>query len=295
MVEAELETVAGTRLDELIDLRTVRHAIEQLRITTVDVDVVAEMSVAGRQRLSSILKRQPGSLGHLLGGDATRRLEGFFAARRELPPYVDEIVTAIVEQKFVEQLLTDVIFTAIAAFYRKVNPLFGGMATRMLEDQIKGFIRLFMPTLQQQVVDFATSHDNQRALLELVSAVMQQLFKEPLATFGKVLAGVDPEQSRAVSRELAGSRSLFELGQHIALEVAADFFDRYGAKRVRDLVDLEGHAVWLAEQLDDLFVTLLERPAVAAFVTAELATLVGSTPPDEPERPARGPGRKKAG
>jgi hypothetical protein len=57
----------------------------------------------------------------------------------------------------------------------------------MLQDQIKGFIGLFMPTLQRQAVAFVTSRGNQTLVIDLLRATARQLLAEPLSRYAIAL------------------------------------------------------------------------------------------------------------
>jgi hypothetical protein len=92
----------------------------------------------------------------------------------ERSSHTEEFVGDIMRQEFVRRLFTDSIFTSIVSFNQRINPFFGGLTMRVLEDQITGFIRLFMPMLIEQATAFAVSKDNQRIALDFAR---QELFR----------------------------------------------------------------------------------------------------------------------
>ncbi|HYD49294.1 MAG TPA: hypothetical protein VEB21_13140 [Terriglobales bacterium] len=268
LVVDEIEAIAATPLEQLIGRATVRAAIEQFDIELIDIELLTSVTLQQRQHLAARLQRRSDSFADLLGESGLEEIERVLESAREVPPYVEELVTTILEHEFVQRLLTDLIYTAIAAFYRKVNPLFGGMATRMLEEQIKGFIRLFMPTLQQQAVGFATSKANQRALLDFAAALVRQLLEEPMATYGKVLGGGDARQLARLIEKVVTAPELDRLAQQLALDACDDVFERYGKSKVGKLIDLEARSHWLAAQIDRLVSEALQRPAIISFIAA---------------------------
>lgn len=270
LVVDEVEAISAVRLNDFVDRTTVRAVIEHLDATLIDANVLAEVVVRARRRLTARLRKHPGSLGHLVGREAVKEIESLFHGREELPPYVEDLIHAVLEHEFVQQLLTEVIYTAIAGFNRKVNPLFGGLATRALEDQIKGFIRLFMPTLQQQAVSFATSETNQRALHEVARTLVSQLLEEKLSTYARVLAAGDERRIRALVRKAMHARELNQLARQLALDVCDEIFEHYGDTRIGDLIDLTPQVHWLADRAEELLRAILSRPAVATFLQNQL-------------------------
>src|SRR5215468_6002276 len=53
--------------------------------------------------------------------------------------------------------LLELLDPALVSFYRRVDPLFGGLGVRVLEPQIKSFIGYFMPMVQGRVAAFAAA------------------------------------------------------------------------------------------------------------------------------------------
>jgi hypothetical protein len=168
-------------------------------------------------------------------------------------------------------LFTDIIFTSIVSFYQKVNPLFGALTMRVLEDQIKGFIRLFMPMLQQQATAFAVSKENQRILLDFARAIVRQLLNEPLRHYAGMVSSGQRTKAEVFIRKAVGNAKLDSQIRKVALAAWDDLYAAIQNKTVGDLLRLEEHAGWLAARCVEVILPALSRPHILRFVAAEIA------------------------
>ena len=164
-IAAELRAVGRLRVGQMLDPRIVRDVIRHWDVRVADQAALAEVVIAANRRGGRRLAAHRESLVDLLDPTFVAELERVIDAGLELTGRGRGFLTALIEREFVRGLFTDLIFTALVAFQRRANPLFGGLAVRALEDQIKRFIGLFMPMLQKQAVAFALDRANQRAVL----------------------------------------------------------------------------------------------------------------------------------
>ena len=179
-IAAELRAVGRLRVGQMLDPRIVRDVIRHWDVRVADQAALAEVVIAANRRGGRRLAAHRESLVDLLDPTFVAELERVIDAGLELTGRGRGFLTALIEREFVRGLFTDLIFTALVAFQRRANPLFGGLAVRALEDQIKGFIGLFMPMLQKQAVAFALDRANQRAVLDLTRAVARHLLAMPI-------------------------------------------------------------------------------------------------------------------
>jgi len=270
VIAAGLRDLAKRRVHDVVDVAAVRRSIQNWDFAGIDRDVVADFLVAAERHFTERLKRDRRSLLTILGPELAPDVEALLTEDGHLPPFVDDFVAGMIEQEFVRKLLTDLIFTAIAAFNRKVNPIFGAVTTHMLEDQIKGFIRLFMPTLQRQAVAFATSSTNQRLVLEFSRAFVRQLLEEPVSHYAELQS---PAQRRRAEALLRKGLGLEEADAALRRAAANAWDDLYGSLKQRtigDIMDVTSRA----DDATDLVVAglrlLFERDEVARFLVDEL-------------------------
>jgi len=270
LVSGQLDHLGRTKVESLVDAVAVRRAIRQWKIGTAQRRAFAEALIAAGRRLQGELKRQRRSLRDVLGPDLASDVESILEAETSLPPNVEKFAADLMEQEFVRRLLTDLVFTAIATFYRRVNPLFGAVTTHMLEDQIKGFIGLFMPTLQRQAMAFVISRANQRAALDLGRAIVRQLLAEPLSRHADVLSSGSRRQAEALLRKVLHTGTFDATIRRVVVVAWEDLYARVRTKTIAELIDLRQPTDWAAERIPDALATLLARPDVARLIADEM-------------------------
>ncbi len=274
----ELRALARERIRDVVDAELVRTLIDELDTRVIDRAIVADLVVAGNRRIGARLARGKQSLLDLLD----RRLVADIAATLEgetaLSPRAQEFVSSLMRREFVGSLLADVIYTAFVSFQGRVNPLFGAFATRALENQIKGFIRLVMPMLQAQATAFAVDRRNQRIALDFAAAVARQLLEVPLARYAAMAASGGGKTAEVLIRKAVKNTQLSALTRQAARAVWDDLYGAIRSKRVGDLLRLEEHADWLAARCVEVIRPALARPHVLRFIAAEMA-LAGAAAP----------------
>lgn len=269
-VGAELRDLAPRRVADLVDATAVRRALRQLELGRIDREVLGDFLIAMERHFTLRLRRDRRSLFAVLGPELAPDVEALLAADGHLPPFADDLVAGMLDQELVNKLLTDLVFTAIGAFNRRVNPIFGAVTTHMLEDQIKGFIRLFMPTLQRQAVAFATSRTNQRLLVEFSRAFVRQLFEQPVAAYADLPSPTQRRRAEALLRKALRTKKADAALRQAALDAWDNLYRNVAQRTVAELIDVTRYA----EALTDLAVTslqrLLDRDELASFLAAEL-------------------------
>jgi hypothetical protein len=284
-IAAELRALASRRVGEVIDAELVRELIRQWDARIVEREVFAEVAIATNRRAARRLGARRESLLDLLDRQLVADLEAAIDARLELGNRGRDFIAALMEREFVRGLFTDVIFTALVSFQRRANPLFGALAVRALEDQIKAFIGLFMPMLQAQATAFAIDPANQRAVLDFARAVARQLLELPIGRWAALAAGGGAESVESLVRQAAANSRLAELARRAALLAWDDLFAELRQRRIGELLRVEQHAAWLAERCVEMLVPLLARPGIVALIAAEAAAA--------PAAPAPAPTRRR--
>lgn len=270
VVAREIAALSTERVRDVIDPERVRKMIHESDRRFLDGDVVVDLVIEGNRSAANTLKKRGQSVLGLLDAQLVAGIEALLAEDISISRHAEEFVATLMRQEFVRRLFTDIIFTSIVSFYDKVNPLFGGVAMRALEDQIKAFIRLFMPMLEQQATAFAVSKENQRILIAFGRAMVRQLLDEPLPHYAGMISSGQRRKARALIRKAVENASLASLVRDITLAVWDDLYASIRNKRIRDLVQLEQHADWLAEQTAAVIIPTLSRPHIARFMASEI-------------------------
>ena len=269
MFAGELRALANEPFKGLIDTKQVRRAIREFDRHVLHADAVAEAVIEIQRRGSARLDRQGRTARDLLGPSLSRHIESLLTQPTEPSKELEALLRQLVQQEFVTSLLTDLVFTAISTFYQRVNPLFGAFTMRTMEDQIKTFIRRYMPMLQDRVTAFALSTDNQHAAHQLSRAIAQQVLSQSLADYAAMVSPRQRKQLEAIVREALSSREIDALGRQLTLALFDDVYAVLRNQKVGDLFRLHQQAQPIAEHIAAAAIPLLSRPGFVRFFSQE--------------------------
>jgi hypothetical protein len=275
LITRDLGALSQERVGDVIDRDVVRRIIQEWDSKIINEQLVADLVIAASGRVATRMKKRDASLRATIDPPLAADIEALLQQRMQLSRRAEDLVAAIMRQEFVRRLFGDIIFTSIVAFHEKANPLFGGIAVRLMQEQIKGFIDLFMPMLQKQAIAFAVTKENQRILLGFVRAIIRHLLDAPLAGYAEIVSSWQKRRVGALVRkalaDAARSEKLEQLIREMTLTVWDGVYRDIRDKRVGDVLRLEGHVGWLAQRCVDAIMPILSRPATVQFVAAEFA------------------------
>ena len=281
-LELEILALADERIEDLVDANDARKFIERSE-ELVHHERIGEFVVAVARRVRRDLHARSESPWELLDEELAAQVDAMLDADVTLSAEAEDLVARMMRQELIQDLFTNVIHTAIVSFNKRVNPLFGGLASAMLEDQIKGFIRFFIPMVLDQATSFVVADRNQELFSDFARSLVRELLDEPIPNLLDLVSTDEERDQEKLAKTLAGSARVRELGRQFAL---AAFDEVYAASRKRKLgevVRLEEHAGWLAQQIAPTITTALERPHLHAF----LAATFGGAPSDAPAQPEK--------
>lgn len=273
LFEQQLNLLGQRRVKDVVPAAAVRRRLQQWTKEAFADDAFADILIETNRRLDGRLRRERRSLREFLGGAVSDDLDSLLDSTTTLPASAQGLVEGLMREEFVRRMLTDLIFTAIEGFNRRVNPLFGAMTTRMLEDQIKSFIGLFMPTLQRQAIAFAGNRANQKLALDLLRTVVRSAGAEPLSRYSLDLPEGARDRVEQALRRALRSRSVAATAAAAVAAAWDDVYAQIGKRRLAELVDVKRLAAGLASGTAN---TLAALPALAEFVAAELAAARGA-------------------
>ncbi|MBI1818023.1 MAG: hypothetical protein HYR72_23840 [Deltaproteobacteria bacterium] len=277
-VADELRSLAGERIEDVLDGKLVRAIIADWDTRMVNREFVADLLIENTRRAGRRLARQNESLLDLLDAEMVADIDQLLSELAELPPSAEDLIAKMMQQEFVRRLLTDVIYSAIVNFYEKANPLFGALTARVLEEQIKGFIRLFMPMLQKQATAFAVNKQNQRLVLDFARTIIRQLLNEPLRHFAATAMPTQRRKTEAFVHKALGNPNVGALLREVALATWDDLYESIRHKRVGELLQIEAHSAWLADRCVEVILPALARPGILQLLGAEIGLAAGGKP-----------------
>lgn len=271
VIRTELRAFAAEPIKDVLDARRVHRLLSDWDGAMVNQAVLADLAVHGYRRFQRRVQHRRESILEVLDTPLVAEIDALLEEDLELSADIEEFVATLMRQEFMRRLFTDIIFTSIASFYRRVNPLFGALTTRVLEEQIKSFIRLFLPAIQRQATAFALSEENQRILLDFTRSIVRQLLEEPLGQYAAMVSPRQQQKTEALIRTAVGNARL-DAAVRTAMSAAwDDMYKTIGHRPVGEVVRLKEHSAWFAEQIVEMVLPALARPRVIRFVAAEMA------------------------
>lgn len=276
-LRSEIAILGKEPIKNVVDARKVRKAIEEWDSSIFDHKKLADLIVHLGRRAEAKTRRQRKSLIEILDPDLVAGINSVLEADVALSENVEDLIAEILRQEFVHNLFVEIIHTSIVSFNKRVNPIFGGLTSSMLEGQIKSFIRMFMPMIQEQAVAFAISKSNQRIFLDFSRSIVCLFLDVPLASFASMVSAQQRRQVEKLIKKAIGDAKLESLGRQLAISVWDDLYVNISKRKVGDFINVEQHASRLADRLADLVLTALTRPAIIDLVAEET---LGSQIPD---------------
>lgn len=179
LVRDEIADAGSERLRDLVDERQVRAAISGWDTDSLKAPQVARAAVRVAGRVEKRLRKQRRSIEDVAGAEVMDELHALLDAELPNPQALEEILAHTLRQEFVRKLFAELIHSAILAFNKRVNPIFSSFTASMLDDQIRSFIALGMPMLQEQAVAFALSRANQTFVVDLARSLIRAVLAEP--------------------------------------------------------------------------------------------------------------------
>jgi hypothetical protein len=274
LVEAlrlEIETLAATPVGKVIDRRAVSKALVARASKLADRAAIADLVVQVSGLLARKLSERGSSLIGLLDDDLAARIESILAEDLVLSKPMEHFIGDMMGQEFVQGLFTDIIYTSIVSFNQRVNPLFGRMTMMALEDQLKGFIGIFMPMVQKEAVAFATSRANQAVFFDFMRAMIRHLLNQPISGITSTVSSKQRKKGEEFIRQAIGNAGVESLVGDMAVAMWEGLYGQIKNRKVGDLFHLTEHATWLAERGADLILPMLARPSMVHFAGLELA------------------------
>jgi len=286
-IEAELTHLATVPFGELIERKPIADLIDAWQPTPAERKQLAKLVLVGGDAVRDELRRHPASPRDLLGPQARIHIEALLLDTEGGAG--EDFVADLMQQEFARQLFTEIVFTSIVSFNKKVNPLFGSFAMRAMEDQIKGFIRLFMPMIQTQAAAFA--RENRGALHELVTQMSNEALARPLREHLPPPTQARRAAAAALVQHALDNDDLGALAKQAAQAAWNSIHAAVRDEPLGKLLPLARHAAAIATQGTDLLLVLLRHTPILQWLEDEMNRSKGDDGVAPPRKPVS---RRKA-
>lgn len=266
-LERELRHIASLAVRDIVDAKLVHGLIDDFDVTAIDQKRLIELILAASGGVGEVVRESRRSAHDLLGPQAAKEIEILLSDTGELSGDAEDFVADLMQQEFTRRLFTEIIFTSIVSFYKKVNPLFGGFAMRAMEDQIKGFIRLFMPMIQNQAAAFAV--ENQAALRDLIRTMLDEALQRPIREHFPAPSAKRKAAGTALLRQALNSSPLEALSRSAAHAVWESIYSATATLTLGELLDLDKRAPHLAARGVDMILPFLTHAPILELIASE--------------------------
>jgi hypothetical protein len=269
LIAREITALADQQFKDVVDVRMV-HAFIERADELLAVDAVTALLVGMRATARKRARQTKRSLGGMLGAQLVGEIESALADATNLTSQAEGFIAQMMERELAQSLMTDLIYTAIVSFNRRVNPIFGNLALMAVDTQVKGFIRMLMPMLQRQATAFLVDRKNHVLFADFARAAARQVLSQPLAQLSALLDRGSDAEAEALITKVARNAHVRRLVRDGTRMLADAAFAHLSRQRIGDVVLLDDNIDWLAERISAPLLALLRRPRVAAFVQSEM-------------------------
>ena len=268
LIARELGALADQKFKDVVDVRVVHDLIERAD-ELLAVEAMSALAVGVRAAARKRARQTKRSLGGILGAQLVGDVESALADMTNLSSQAEDFIAQMMERELVQSLMTDLVYTAIVSFNRKVNPL-GNLALMAIDAQVKSFIRMLMPMLQRQATAFLVDRKNHALFADFARAAARQVLNEPVAGLSDLFDRASDADAEAAISKIARNPQIRRLVRDAARMVIDAVFTHLGRQRVGNVLLLDDNIDWLAQRISAPLLALLRRPHVAAFVQGEM-------------------------
>lgn len=283
LIAQELRALADQKFKDVVDARLVHELIERSH-DLLAIDAVSALAVSLRATARRRVRKTKRSLRGILGAQFATDVEAALDDVTNLTRHAEDFIERMMQRELVQSLMTDLVYTAIVSFNRRVNPLFGNLALMAIDAQIKSFIRIFMPMLQRQATAFLIDRKNHELFADFARGVARQILDEPLPALLELFDRGTEDEAEAFINKTARNPHIRRFVREVALTLSDAALHEIGGKRIGSVLLLDENRDWLAKQLTAPLLAALARPHTAAFVGREIDRVAASAAPAKAPR-----------
>lgn len=265
-----LHELSEKKVAQLVDYKSIRKIVEEADGDLIDPDITTEWITLTLETVEKTLCLKNQSLANLVDPKLITSLENILSEGIVFSKHSEVFLARIMEQEFIRHLFIDLIHLSIVAFYKKVNPIFGGLTMQILEKQIKGFIGIFIPYVQKKATEFIIASHNQGIFLDFARSVLNMLLHEPFSHYVGMLSPSQKKKLAGLIREGVKDATLREATKHLTLTVVDSLYKAFEDKKIGDMISLKKQGGWLADKAANLLIPTLSLPVFCDFLAKEV-------------------------
>jgi hypothetical protein len=267
----DMTELSKMRLGDVVDDKIVRRMIREFEFDIFDQKEMTQLVLSQYYATTNFLKKKNFPVSQLLDAKTIRSIEKVVDENVIHPKQFEKILKKIMEQEFIGKFFTDMVHLSIVSFYKKVNPIFGGITVSLLEKQIKGFIGLFIPLVQERATAFVVSPENQALLIQFCRNIFLMMLDEPMGRFVTTPSVKKKKQIETLLREGQVTQEAVLITRQGLLIVFDECYKTLSKKRLKDLFNLNPKNLnWLASNIVEIALPQLQRAHVQEFFVKEI-------------------------
>jgi hypothetical protein len=271
LVAEEIRAAARAKVKDVVDVKRVRRLLEQADLAAFDDGVLTDLVIEAGRTVRARLRAKKQSARELFGAELSASVDALLEEPVVLSRRAESLIGRLMQTELVRDLFTDIIHTSIVSFNKRLNPLFGGVTMTALEPRIKGFIRLFMPMIQQQATAFVVDKDNREGFADFTASILRELLNQPLSNLLALGSVAGRSRARPLVRNGLRSATWQALHRELAIAVWEKLFARLRDKTLGDVIALDEYAEPIAAEIVATLRAALLRPRVVEFLEREAA------------------------
>ncbi|MBX7148968.1 hypothetical protein K1X76_07765 [bacterium] len=178
-----------------------------------------------------------------LGKEAVKTILNAIEHNVVLDKKSERWVKSIIHSDYIKNLFGETIHVAIVSFYKKVNPLFGGLATSMLEKQIRGAIDFVINMVLDVAVGFVLNPKNQKMFAQFVEGLANEILDVPMHSILESLSDDNLRHIIELSLSLSNDTVLQNNTQKLIKHLLPKLAKALKAKKGADFIELNNESL----------------------------------------------------
>lgn len=171
-IEDEISNTLNTPIEKIISKKSLESILNEISIKLLNTKNLSSLSLKFVESLDKKFKSKKIILQDLIHPDVLRTFDSIQA---EIVDHLisEEMLGHLLKSKLSYDVLVQIIHQTIVTFYKKINPLFGGLATQTLDKQIRAFIGIFIPQVQDRIKEFLMGYLDTEIIQNMLNQALE--------------------------------------------------------------------------------------------------------------------------
>lgn len=205
-----------------------------------------------------------------LGQSSVKDIENILNEKYVMSENVERIVREVMHSDFIKSLFTEAVHLSIVSFYKKVNPIFGGMTAKVVEKQVKGLIKPLIKIVVDSAAEYVIRKENQQQLTEFLKNLMILIVNEPVENVFLEFSPRHRKKSETLLKNLAKNSTFEKKMRKIILYTYEYMYEQISTQKVELFIAKESQVKKLAYWGIEFLLVVIKQDEVISFLADEL-------------------------